>query len=216
MCPECGTAIIGAPKVVQSPSTPIPQYQQPYRHPVQKKSAREQWINYAWIFPVIATIIGMLSFLTPYAYARFYGSYGILELSVDYWWFGVASFYIYGYGTNFIGWEIIDAVTAAYVFTNVITFFIVALMNLYTLLKGINLRKQEQSFSNGLLWTGIGIMVTTIIFIVIINTISITMDTGYPFFAVLNLGFPIIWQFIGSGLIITGYLIGKMKPESVR
>jgi len=216
VCPECGTAIVGAPKVLQSPPTPLPQYQQPYSHLTQKKSSREQLITYAWIFPFIATVIGMLSFLGPYAYAKLYDNYGILDVSIDYWWFGVGSAYFYGYGTQFFGWEFTDAVGAAYLFTIIITFFIVALLNMFGLIRGISLRKRERKFSSSLLATGIGIIVTSVIFITLLNVISITMDTGQPYFILLNPGFPIIWQFIGAGLIITGYFIGKMKPKVVR
>ena len=213
VCPECGTAIVGAAKVAESPSAPTPQYQQPYPRPIQKKSSREKWIKNAWIFTVVATIVGTLSLLAPYAYARIYYS-GTLLISIDYWWYGVRSFYIYGYGTETYGWEFINELAAAYVLTEVITFFIVISLNLYALIKGISLRKQERKFSSSLLGTAIGIVVTTIIFITLLNIICITMDTGFPYFAVLDVGFPVIWQFIGAGLIITGYIIGKIKPVS--
>lgn len=171
------------------------------------KTPKQKWAKNSWIFSIVAGIVGFASLLTPFSSEKWIDGAGVLIFSFEQWWFGFNITYQHplGYDSFWTG-------NPFYLIPEIITFIGIILSNFTILLIAARLPKKEKNASKGLIGGAIGLLISSIALIAILELLYV-IRLGYPYWQRMSPGFALIWQFIGSALVLIGFFLGKSSSR---
>ena len=151
--------------------------------------------EYYWVLISIGTVIGLIALLCPTASAEFYDLYGNISESWDLWMIGYSRYYWHETGT-----VVIWADTIALKTVNLISFVMIIIILVLSLLFSLAMRKQKSSYFfllSGFAITGLGIY----------YMVGINFELS-QFWDLMTPNFGIIGIFLSSTLILVGFGVG--------